>query len=87
MFMIISPDDSQVFEMKDPRANKMQEGKDHTYLQELIAYASLDAVDKTEWGSTSMYTKGIDRFNEYTINSFITPGSKDCYVNLICLYL
>lgn len=76
MFMIISPDDSQVFEMKDPRASKMQDGKDHTYLQELIAYASLDAVDKMEWGESGMYKKGIDRFNEYTINSFITPGSK-----------
>ena len=74
--MIISPDDSQVFEMKDPRSNKIQDGKDHTYLQELIAYASLDAVDKMEWGDSRMYSKTIDRFNEYTINSFITPGSK-----------
>ena len=36
MFMIISPDDCQVYEMKS------QSKKDVSYLQELIAYSSLD---------------------------------------------
>jgi hypothetical protein len=45
-------------------------------LHELVAYASLDLVEASEWGTNNMYIKTIDKFNEYSINCMITPGSK-----------
>jgi hypothetical protein len=45
-------------------------------LHELIAYASLDLVESTEWSSTNMYMRTVDKFNEYSINCMLTPGSK-----------
>ena len=69
MFMIISPDDCQVYEMKS------QSKKDVSYLQELIAYSSLDTVEGEEWNTTNMFLKNPDRFNDSIINTFVTPGS------------
>lgn len=68
MFMIISPDDCQVYEMKISK-------KDVNYLQELIAYSSLDTVEGEEWNTNNMFLKNPDKFNESIIHSFVTPGS------------
>lgn len=73
MFMIVSPDDSQVYELNTGLLKK-----EISYIHELIAYASLDLVDVSEWGTNNMYLRCIDKFNEYNINCLITPGSKYC---------
>ena len=49
--------------------------KEITYVHELIAFSSLDLVDSTEWSNNNMYLKNLDKFNEYSINCMITPGS------------
>ena len=36
----------------------------------------MDLVDASEWGNNNMYLRVLDKFNEYTINCLITPGSK-----------
>ena len=69
MFMIVSPDDCQVYETKIPN-NK----KERDYMQELIAYASLDMVELSEWQTNNMYMKQVDKFNESIIHCFVTPG-------------
>ena len=70
MFMIISPDDSQVYEMKTPSS------KEITYIHELVAYSSLDLIENAEWTNNNMNLKQVDKFNEHCINCFVTPGSK-----------
>ena len=69
MFMIVSPDDCQVYEKKIPSYKK-----DINYMQELIAYASLDMVETEEIKTNNMYLKQVDKFNDYLINCFVTPG-------------
>ena len=69
--MIISPDDSQVYEMKLATSKK-----EINYLHELIAYSSLDNVENKEWETTGMYLKTVDKFNDNITHCFVTPGSK-----------
>lgn len=68
MFMIVSPDDCQVYEMKVSK-------KEVNYLQELIAYSSLDVVEGDEWNTNNMFLKNPDKFNDFIIHGFVTPGS------------
>ena len=67
MFMIVSPDDCQVYEMKLKKYKK-----EINYIQELVAYASLDLVDNQEWnsGNTNMNLKKI------AIRLSFWPGKK-----------
>ena len=69
MFMIVSPEDCQVYEKK-LSVNK----KEINYMHELIAYASLDQVELQEWGTNNMFLKQVDKFNDSTIHCFVTPG-------------
>ncbi|MCQ2817015.1 MAG: hypothetical protein MJ252_07095 [archaeon] len=69
MFMIISPDDSQVYEMKTTK-------KEITYIHELVAYSSLDLIENSEWTTNTMNLKQVDKFNDFSINCFVSPGSK-----------
>jgi hypothetical protein len=68
--MIISPDDTQVYELNTGLLKK-----EISYIHELIAYASLDLVEASEWTINNMYIKTVDKFNEYSINCLLTPGS------------
>ena len=69
--MIVSPDDCQVYEMKLKKYKK-----EINYIQELVAYASLDLVDNQEWNTnnTNMNLKNIDNFNDFQIHCFLTQG-------------
>ena len=69
MFMIVSPDDCQVYETKITSYKK-----DINYMHELIAYASLDMVELSEWQTNNMYMKQVDKFNDSIIHCFVTPG-------------
>ena len=69
MFMIVSPDDCQVYEKKIASYKK-----EINYMHELIAYASLDMVELSEWQTNNMYMKQVDKFNDSTIHCFVTPG-------------
>jgi len=78
MLMIVSNDDTKVYELntqllKD-KDNKTK--KDLSYLHELIAHASLDIIESTEWTTTNTYLKNVDKFNEYIVSCFVTPGSR-----------
>lgn len=68
MFMIVSPEDSQVYEVR------LSSDKEITYFHELISYSSIDLVEAMEWTTNAMYLKNVDKFNELLIHCFVTPG-------------
>ncbi|KZT37658.1 transport protein particle complex subunit [Sistotremastrum suecicum HHB10207 ss-3] len=42
---------------------------------QMIAYASLDVIEELMRTNSAMYLKGVDKFNEWTVSAFITPGN------------
>ncbi|KAF9046049.1 transport protein particle complex subunit [Hymenopellis radicata] len=55
-------------------AVRMGGGQDRHVIQ-MIANASLDAVEDVMRKENTMYLKAIDKFNEWTVSAFITPGN------------
>jgi len=49
-------------------------GQDRHVIQ-MIANASLDMVEDVMRKESVMYLKGVDKFNEWTVSAFITPGN------------
>lgn len=49
-------------------------GQDRHVIQ-MIANASLDVVEDVMRKENTMYLKSVDKFNEWTISAFITPGN------------
>ena len=54
---------------------RMGGGQDPHVIQ-MIANASLDVVEDLMRKEGAMYLKSVDKFNEWTVSAFITPGSK-----------
>jgi len=49
-------------------------GQDRHVIQ-MIANASLDTIEDVVRRESGMYLKAVDRFNEWTISAFVTPGN------------
>jgi len=49
-------------------------GQDRHVVQ-MIANASLDAIEETVRMNSGMYLRAADKFNEWTVSAFITPGN------------
>ncbi|TFK76118.1 transport protein particle complex subunit [Pluteus cervinus] len=49
-------------------------GQDRHVIQ-MIANASLDVVEDVMRRENAMYFKSIDKFNEWTVSAFVTPGN------------
>lgn len=69
MFLIISPEDTVVYQLYTSLIKK-----DVTFIHELIAFSSLDLVDISEQNNTNMYVKSVDKFNENIVSAFVTAG-------------
>ncbi|CAG7849463.1 SubName: Full=Related to Sedlin (Trafficking protein particle complex protein 2) {ECO:0000313/EMBL:CCA67270.1} [Serendipita indica DSM 11827] len=55
-------------------APKIGAGQDRHVIQ-MIANASLDVIEEMMVSNSAMYLKSIDKFNEWTVSAFVTPGN------------
>ncbi|KAG8994503.1 hypothetical protein FRB90_000408, partial [Tulasnella sp. 427] len=49
-------------------------GQDRHVVQ-MIANASLDVIEETMKTNGAMYLKSVEKFNEWTVSAFVTPGN------------
>ncbi|KAM0752875.1 Sedlin [Meredithblackwellia eburnea MCA 4105] len=44
------------------------------HVMQLVAHASLDVVEDVMWTNGGMYLKAVDKFHEWTVSCWLTPG-------------
>ncbi|GAA5996776.1 trafficking protein particle complex subunit 2 [Rhodotorula paludigena] len=57
-------------------------GPNGRHVMQLVAHAALDVVEDVQWTNGGMYLKSIDKFHEWTVSAWLTPGG----VKLILLH-
>ncbi|BGP16496.1 hypothetical protein JCM10213_001167 [Rhodosporidiobolus nylandii] len=49
-------------------------GPNGRHVMQLVAHASLDVIEDVQWTNGGMYLKSIDKFHEWTVSAWLTPG-------------
>ncbi|KAI5479893.1 hypothetical protein MNV49_002451 [Pseudohyphozyma bogoriensis] len=49
-------------------------GPNGRHVMQLVAHASLDVVEDVMWSNGGMYLKNVDKFQEWTVSAWLTPG-------------
>ncbi|KAG0139547.1 hypothetical protein CROQUDRAFT_101388 [Cronartium quercuum f. sp. fusiforme G11] len=51
-----------------------KDSEEGRHVVQLVAHASLDALDDLIWTEKSMYLKNVDRFHEWSVSALVPPG-------------
>eukprot|EP00906_Rhabdomonas_costata_P018631 RCo027186 len=70
-FIIVGKGDQPVYEVETFDSKHILE---KTQLKQFITNAALDPVDEAMWTTTAFYLKVVDRFNDFYISAYVTPG-------------
>ncbi|CAH8531331.1 unnamed protein product [Schistosoma intercalatum] len=75
-FAICGPHDEALFDLdyNSPGKSTGEKADECLHLNQFIAHAALDMVDDHLWSKADTYLKVVDRFNEWLVSAFITPG-------------
>ncbi|XP_063936983.1 transport protein particle 20 kDa subunit [Daucus carota subsp. sativus] len=71
-FMIISKSDIPIYEAEVGAAPKRE---DVAQQHQFILHAALDIVEDVAWTTSTMFLKGIDRFNDLVVSVYVTAGN------------
>ncbi|VDP11135.1 unnamed protein product [Schistosoma margrebowiei] len=75
-FVICGPHDEALFDLdyNSPGKSTGEKADECLHLNQFIAHAALDMVDDHLWSKADTYLKVVDKFNEWLVSAFITPG-------------
>ncbi|CAH8496026.1 unnamed protein product [Schistosoma turkestanicum] len=75
-FVICGPHDEALFDLdyNSPSKTSGSKADECLHLNQFVAHAALDMVDDHLWTKADTYLKVIDKFNEWLVSAFVTPG-------------
>eukprot|EP01060_Flectonema_neradi_P013704 TRINITY_DN20448_c0_g1_i2.p1 TRINITY_DN20448_c0_g1~~TRINITY_DN20448_c0_g1_i2.p1 ORF type:complete len:150 (+),score=16.47 TRINITY_DN20448_c0_g1_i2:42-452(+) len=71
IFMMVGKGDTPVFEAE---LNTDSQKEDKSQLKHFIIHAAIDNIDDAMWSHPQLFLKNIDRFNEFYVSAYVTPG-------------